>query len=283
MERVKRRFVMATVAIAVISISSCENLLSGNFFEDFDAPPSADDILDDFTEPDGSVSTDNAPDFVEELDEAADSNRFFDDLSADDRDELGTALESVFDNEDVDTEVRQEAAILAGEIALRGTEAGETANNVVDVLTDADGADSFNDPGAFVDAVLPDDIQDDPDAVREVFESMIAAANAYNALGENLTDTDGDGSPDGPDGANMGEVSQNAAISIVLAETADADGDGVVSDAELDAFTNATVNDDFSGYSGNPLEDSLGSDASPTPLRNILDAGGLLEVFESET
>lgn len=281
MERILRGIQSFLVVEILLVLTACANLLDGNMFENFDSPPSATDILGGYTDEDGTVPTDGADGFVDDLGDAAESDRFFDDLSDQDREDLGTALESVYDNEDVDTETRQDAAILAGEIAIRGTGAGDTVNNVVDVLIDSeDGADAFNDTGALLDAIIPAEAQGDPVAVRDILASMVTAADAYESLGSTMTDEDGDGTPDGPDGANMGEVSQNAAVSMILAETADTDGDGEVSDAELDAMTAATVNDDFSGYTGDPLGDSLGDDDNPTPLRNVLEAGGLLGVFE---
>lgn len=283
MERNLSRIAAPFLIVFIFLLSACSNLFDGNWFENFDAPPSADDILDDYVDEDGTVSTEDADDFVNDLGEAADSDRFFDDLSDEDRDELGTALKSVYDNPDVDVVTRQEAAILAGEIAIRDTGAGDTVNNVVEVLLSSEGgADSFNDAGAFINAIIPSSAEGDPEAIRQILEYLVVAADAYDALGNLLTDTDGDGTPDGPEGSNMGEVAQNAAVAIILAATADLDGDGTVSDAELDALTTASVDDDFSAYNGTPLDDSLGSDASPTPLRNILDAGGLLEMFESD-
>lgn len=281
MERILRGIQVFLVVAMLFALTACANLLDGNMFENFDSPPSAADILGGYTDEDGTVPPESADGFVDDLGDAAESGRFFDDLTDEDRGELETALESIYDNEEVDTETRQDAAVLAGEIAIRGTGAGETVNNVVDVLIDSDeGADAFNDTGALLDAIVPAEAQGDADAVRDILESMVTAANAYEALGSTMTDEDGDGTPDGPDGANMGEVSQNAAVSIILAETADTDGDGEVSEAELDALTAATVNDDFSGYTGDPLGDSLGDDDNPTPLRNILESGGLLGVFE---
>lgn len=281
MGRIRGGISVFLVVAILLALTSCANLFDGNMFENFDGPPSAADILGGYTDEDGTVPPESADGFVDDLGDAAESERFFDDLTDEDREELETALESIYDNEEVDTETRQDAAILAGEIALRGTPAGDTVNNVVDVLIDSeDGADAFNDTGALLDAIIPADAQGDPEAVRDILESMVSAANAYESLGDTMTDEDGDGTPDGPDGANMGEVSQNAAVSMILATTADTDGDGEVSEAELDALTAATVNDDFSGYTGDPLGDSIGDDDNPTPLRNILDAGGLLGVFE---
>lgn len=276
MERFFRRIPVLIGIVFIFSLYGCANLFDANIFTDFDAPASAADVLGDYAETDGTVSTANAAGFVDDLGEAAESSRFFDDLSDADREELDAALESVYDNVDVDTATRQDAAVLAGEIALRGTDAGATVNNVVDVLISSDGgADSFNDPSTLLAAIIPAEVQGDETAIRNILESMVTAADAYESLGSTMTDEDGDGTPDGPDGANMGAVSQNAAVAIIVSAMADSGGG-------VDALTSAIIDDDFTGFSTTALDDSIGSDASPTPLRNILDAGGLLGVFESE-
>lgn len=257
-------------AVLVVSLSGCSNLFTGNLFSGLDGPPSAGDITGRYVAADGSVPTDVAGDFVGDVEEAAESSRFFDDLSAGDRDDLSAALKDVYDNGAVDAETRQKAAILSGEVTLRDTPAGDTINNVADVLTSSGGADSFENPETLLDQIIPADAKGDPAAVQAILDDMVSAADAYNSLGGNLTDTDGDGSVDGPDGANMAETAQRAAVSMIVAD--------LVGQTDSATLADAIANDSVDTLA---LTDPTGdATTGGTPLNNILQAGGLDGLFE---
>ncbi|MFW5827108.1 MAG: hypothetical protein ACOCU4_03405, partial [Alkalispirochaeta sp.] len=215
---------VALILTVTITITGCSNLLTGNMFSNFDGPPSASDLTSRYG--DDGVPAGDADDFVDAVDDAGGSRRFFDDLSDSDREELAGSLKSVYDNEDVDAETRQRAAVLAADVTLRGADSGETINNVANVLTSSDGADSFSDPAALMDQIIPDSAKDDPAAIQKILDDMVAAADAYDALGSSLTDEDGDGTVDGPEGTNMTEVAQKAAVAMVVRNIVEQDEGG---------------------------------------------------------
>ncbi|MFW5694652.1 MAG: hypothetical protein ACOCYB_05750 [Alkalispirochaeta sp.] len=261
------RVAAAALAFAIF-MSGCSNLLTGNMFTNFDGPPSASELAGRYGD------ADDADDFVDAVDDAAGSRRFFDDLSDGDRKELTESLKSVYDDEDVDDETRQRAAVLAADVTLRGADSGETINNVADVLTSSDGPESFSDPAELMDQIIPDSAKDDPEAIQKILDDMVAAADAYDALGSSLTDEDGDGTVDGPDGTNMTEVAQKAAVAMVVRNIVEQDKDG--SDDLADRIAKGTVGD-------TSYDDPLDAENSEGgALKNILDAGGLGGLFDSE-
>lgn len=266
----KRTARFSIIIIALAAVSSCANLFQGNLFENFDGPPDASDILDDYVDGNGNVSTSDAPDFVEDVADAAESPRFYDDLSGSDRTELNTALKSVYDNPAVGTPVRQEASILAAEVVIRGTDTEETINNVANVLTSDGGGDSFNDPTALMDLVIPDDAKGDPAAIEAILNDLVTAADAYDALGTSLTDTDGDGTVDGPDGANMTEIAQKAAVALAIQKLVDDPSIGSTSALAADISAGSVTSSALDNFPGDS-----------TSASNILEAGGLGGVFGS--
>ena len=116
------------VTLTVFMFSSCADLFQGNLFENFDGPPDASELIDKYVNADGTVSASNAGKFVDAVAEAAESPRFFKDLSNSDRTKLNGALADVYGNEAVGTSDRQTASVLAAEVVIRGTDAGETIN-----------------------------------------------------------------------------------------------------------------------------------------------------------
>lgn len=263
-----------TVSVLLIgALGGCANLFTGNLFENFDGPPSASEVLGGYTDAAGDVTTDDADGFVNALDEALDSPKFFDDLSSTDRDNLAGSLESVYTNGAVDDTTRQEAAIMAGDVILTGTNSGATINNVADVLTSSGGTDSFSDPATLLDQIIPDSAQGDAAAIQGILDDMVSAAGAYEALGGSLTDVDGDGSVDGPDGANMTEVAQKAAVAIAVKSIVEDGGSGG-SEGLAQAIADGTVED--LSISGDPIADA-GTEGSA--FNKILQAGGLDGLF----
>lgn len=249
------------VAALVGTLASCANLLTGNLFENFDGPPDASDILGQYTDSDGNVSTANAGAFVNDLLDAADSSRFFEGLSSTDRSNLADSLNSVYTNGGVDTATRQQAAILAGDVTLRNTGAGDTINNVADVLTSSGGSANFSDPEALLNQIIPESAKGDAAAITQILTDLQNAATAYNALGASLTDTDGDGTVDGPDGANMTEVAQSAAVALVVNQ--------IVTQSSPETLASQIVAGTVASAS------YTAPDTNETNLTNILAAGGL--------
>ncbi|MEX2445489.1 MAG: hypothetical protein WD492_17955 [Alkalispirochaeta sp.] len=274
-----RRVAVPALAMSVIvSITGCSNLLTGNMFSNFDGPPSASDLTSRFGDDNGNVSTEDANDFVNELDDAAGSSRFFDDLSDGDRTDLASSLESVYLNDGADgpdTETRQRAAVLAADVTLRGADSGETINNVANVLTSSDGPESFSDPAQLMDQIIPAGARNDSKAIQRILDDMVTAAGAYDALGASLKDEDDDGAVDGPEGTNMAEVAQKAAVAMVVRNIVEQDSEGSKDLAERIAF--GTVGD--ISYD-DPLSSEQDKDGGA--FNNILTAGGLGGFFESD-
>jgi hypothetical protein len=267
-------FVM--VLAATLSIAGCANLFTGNMFANFDGPPSASDLAGRYADADGNVSSSDADSFVGDVEDAAGSSRFFDDLSDNDRTTLTGSLKSVYDNDsgEVDDATRQRAAVLAADVTLRGADSGETINNVANVLTSAEGADSFSSPQDLMDQIIPDSAKDDPVAIKKILDDMVAAADAYDALGGSLTDDDGDGEIDNaPEGTNMAEVAQKAAVAMVVRNLAGQDS------GDKDLAQRIADND----FEGTTFSDPLGGENSDgSALNNILKAGGLGGFFDSD-
>ena len=57
---------------------------------------------------------------------------------------------------------------------------------MANVLTSGDGGDSFNDPGALMDLIIPDSAKGDAAAIEAIIDDLITAADAYEYLGGTL-------------------------------------------------------------------------------------------------
>ena len=259
----RKTFRGAVVALLLIGGSSlflgCDtHLFSANLFQGFDdGAPSASEVLSSYNA--------NDPDaFLNALTVAGSSDEFYEDLSDEDREKIITNLEEIYQG-DGDPETVSEAAALAGQTALQGTDAGEMVNNVVDLLS-SDG--DFGSVDELLTALVPDGVRDDADAVKQILTDFTVAAAAYRAFGEEIReDLDGDGTLDSPADVNMGEVAQNAVIAILV--------DTIVSDLDngIDELTSAIVNDDYTSLEDlDPVEDA---NAAGSALNKILEAGGL--------
>jgi len=248
---------------------SCENLQQGNLFENFDGPPSASSIVDKYTEDDGTVAPERAAAFVRSLEDAAESPRFFRELSAADRNRLNTSLSSVYDpaNGVESVTTRQKAAILAGDINMRGTAAGTTANNVIDVLNDG-GIGTFENPEELFSKILPADARNDEEKTRRILDSLVAAGAAYEAFGTTLSDPENSV----PEGTSIGSVAQYALVAMVVRDIAGAN-------SGTEALAQQIVNNDPISSPDWP-DGPFGDDGSP--LRNIFDEAGLGGVLEED-
>ncbi len=263
---VTRLWNITIVSLAVMLASSCMiPFLEGNLFEQFDGPPSADSILGRYSGDDG-VPADQADSFIADLTDAAGSPRFFRDLTPESRSQLTDSLASVYSNtDDVEVETRQRAALLAADVNLRGTDAGETTNNLVSYFADG-GDDPLGDPVGLLDAIIPESAQGDAAAIEAILQSYIAAADAYEAFGTTL------GGDDPPDGTNLGSVAQNAAVAIAVKQLAATNGGA-------DGLAASLANpDDEDELDTTGFDDIL---EEGSPLSNILGGAGLDGVFNN--
>jgi hypothetical protein len=247
----------AFIGGAILLLSGCANLFTGNFFENFDGPPSASDLIN-------SYDASNPGAFVDSIAEAAESPRFLNGLSAAERDSLTTSLADVYGGS-ADVATRQEAAILAATVNITGTAAGDTINNVADIVTSGTTND-FSDPQKLLEAIIPAEAQGDATAVQAILDDLVQAAAAYDALGTTLTS--GGDNADPPADANMTAIAQNAVVALAIQSLSTQAGSTATLAAEI-----------VSGSFGSYTDPIAGADDDTTPLGAILAAGGLDGVF----
>ena len=207
--------VFLTAAVLTAALLGCTQLFEFNLFSALDkaSVPKASDLK--------KMDTDDALDLLEG---EADSDAFFDALKNDPtgKTDLQGYLSVTMNggNGATDEDIPR-AALLYSDIELKTTGADELVNNLVKVL-DTSGSGGMGDYSSFGDfwnAVAPQDA--DP---ATVFDGLNNAYTGFNILGYSLSDTDGDGTLDGPEGANMGEAAQNAVVSFMVHEVMDANG-----------------------------------------------------------
>ncbi len=256
--KIRSRVTIAAFAM-ILSLAGCANLFTTNYFESFAGPPSASDI---------SYDGSDAAGYLDELEDAMESDRFIDSLSDTQRDALTDDLEDIYTTS-TDAAVIQEAALLAAELQMNGTGAGETANNVVDLfMNSSDGSDNvFEDPDALLSGLIPAEAQGDPVAIAAILNDLVSAGTAFTAFGNSVDDAP-------PADGVSGEVAQNAAVSILVMTIAGVDpaDTPAAREAKIAALTGSvvdgTVSDD---YAATDLGTALDDDS---PLSNILDAAG---------
>lgn len=243
--------VFLTTAVLTAALLGCTQLFEFNLFASMDkaSVPKVSDLE--------KMDTGAALDLLEG---EADSDAFFDALKGDPDGKAGLEgyLDGIMGGNGEPTE-KQRAALLYSDIELKTTGADELVNNLVKVLdtSGSGGMDTFDSFGDFWDAVAP------AGAVPgEVFDGLNNAYDGFDVLGGSLTDTNGDGTLDGPDGANMGEAAQNAVVSFVVYKVMTANGftDGSELADALDSDTTLTMPD---------LSDS---DPDFTNISNIVNA-----------
>lgn len=239
------------LALLAVLFAGCANIYESNLFENFDGPPNAAELAN------GSL---------EDIAEAAQSPKFFDELRDDPaaKEAIQNRLQEIYNDPAATDAEKRSAAIISGDVEMETTQGREIVNNVVDVILDESGGD-FSDPATFVRNTFPESVRNDPVLLKAQIESFQTAAQAYYAYGTGLTEENV------PDGANSGEIAQRATVAILMDELA--------SQTSTDQLLTDIVNDSYGSYS-DPTQDTLGSESSPTPLRNILDVAGLTSVVE---
>jgi hypothetical protein len=261
-KRIQIRMVSLFLAVFLL-VTSCADLIMGtNLFSGFDEPPNAADALRGRVDASGAVLAGQEAAFLRNLRNSTTSNKFFANLSNDERTQLNTALKSIYSNGDLAPELRQQAALDGAAVSLRGTTAQTTTNNLTKYIADG-GGDVFSEPDKLLDAIIPSSAKGDPVAIQGILDSYIAAATAYEALGETLV-----GGTAAPGGANMNSVGQNAAVAMAVAALA-SKNDNLAEELTKDPADRGAL--DTSGLDG------INDDG--TPLNAILQTSGLGEVF----
>jgi len=242
--------VFLTTAVLTAALLGCTQLFEFNLFAALDkaSVPKVSDLE--------KMDTGDALDLLEG---EADSDAFFDALKddPDGKDGLEGYLDGIMDKGE--TTEKQRAALLYSDIELKTTGADELVNNLIKVLdaSGSGGMDTFDSFGDFWEAVAPDGA--DPGTV---FDGLNNAYDGFNILGGSLTDTNGDGTLDGPEGANMGEAAQNAVVSFVVYKVIKANGFADGSDLAKALKNNTTLT----------MPDLSDSDSDFTNISNIVNA-----------
>lgn len=240
------------MVVFTVLMAGCANIYESNLFENFDGPPSAAELAN------GSL---------EDIADAAESPKFFEELrdDPDAKEAIQNRLQEIYNDPASSDADRKTAAIISGDVEMETTQGAEIVNNVVDVLLDESGGE-FSDPGTFIRNTFPESVRNDPVLLKAQIESFRTAAAAYDVYGTGLTaETE-------PEGANSGEIAQRATVAILMDTLATQAGSTDALAADIQA-------DDYSGYT-DPTDTALDTEASSTPLRNILDVAGLTSVVE---
>lgn len=266
----RRSVALGAVLAATLLLSGCADLFVMNYFQEFDGPPSATSIQFD------SADTDSYDDYIGDLSYAMESDRFFEELSDLDRETLVSNLEGIYTSSSSDAVEIQDAALLVADLELRDTDAGETINNVVDVLMDSssdEGGGAFDDPSVLIEGILPDGVADDATAIEAMLTDLVSVGGAYEVYGTSI----------GADADSVaGDVAQNAAVSIVVSAIVES-GSGSPEEniaALADALANESADTLFDtegtfADAGDAVTTTLEGDA----LSNILSGAGLDGIF----
>ncbi|MFW6361282.1 MAG: hypothetical protein ACOC2R_05955, partial [Spirochaetota bacterium] len=218
--------------IAITAVSLLTLLLfagcTGNLFMEWDRPnvPSASEIS-------GRTVNDqsSAVDFLSDAGDWYDGDA----LSGDGEksDAVASKLKEIYEDDTLDSETRQEAASLAGKVAVQSDpNAEQLSKNLIASFDELTSESGIEDTEAFIGSLVPAAAKDDLNTFTNMVNSLLKAADAYLALGESI----------GPDSTNyldgeLGDSVQYGAVSIAVVAALDSlDGEtvgSISSDTEL--------------------------------------------------
>ncbi|MCF7949796.1 MAG: hypothetical protein K9M94_14500 [Spirochaetia bacterium] len=269
----RRIAIIAVSLLILLTLAGC----SGNLFMEWDKPdvPSADEISNkDVTDQTG------ADDFLSDVEDW-----YAADVLGDDKDKSGTVvakLKEIYSDTSgsIDDETQQEAAALAGKIAIQSDpNADQLSKNLIGSYDELTSETGVNDPQVFLSSIVPDSVKNDPDAFQDMVDAFLKSADAYLALGNNIGSD-----PAYITDAEIGDAVQYGAVSVVLLASLDSLDDGVVNGS----YTSTTTTSDeseklrdivnglsFTGDDPTNAFDSTTSDAYYDGMINLLDAAGL--------
>jgi hypothetical protein len=201
----------------LVLLAGCAALFDFNLYKDLGLDPVAAPRASDYA---GAGGLDNL---------AADlgSPAIIDALSADDaaKADLVTFLDGIMNGDGtVDSPEEQQAAVLLADLELKTTGGEEFVNNIVTVLM------SPYDPGVpIVDllaSIIPPEVANNPPAFTAMIEGLLAANDAYFALGQGIDSVNNTTLLPGADGLvdagkslppylNAGDIAQKAAIAFL--------------------------------------------------------------------
>ncbi len=214
----KGRFVIGALLVTIL-VSGCAELFEFSLYGGLDPTPvpSAEDLK--------AQPTSEA---LATLKEDFESPTLFDELEKEPekKAELSAYLEEVWEDLDAEPSEKQEAQLLYADLHLRTTGGDEFVNNVTAVADDlatmasgemfsGDAADIQEDVQGLFEALIPEDIAGEPEAIAELLDGLITANAAYEAFETSLEGAEP------PAGTNMGEVAQSALVSFLVGTVAD--------------------------------------------------------------
>ena len=183
-------------------------------------------------------------------------------------------LDGAMSDPAADAESRKRAAALFADLKLESSGALEVVNNVAQLLGQDLGGLSFAASGEvldFLEDLVPQIIPEEALGSRVVFDGLLTgfqeAWQGYAVFGEELGED-----PAVPEAVNLGDVTQKALFSCLVAEAL-ADGSLYATEAEArDALWTILQG----GQPANPTASGFDDPFVPgTPLQNILDAAGI--------
>lgn len=275
----KRIAIGISLFIALMLFAGCTDMLTMNIFKTFDAPVTP-DVAD--------IETMDTVDLLKVVGDLIESDTFYEDLDEETKNVLILKLTGIFldDSGDTPVEQRQEAAILTVDIVLNTTDAGDVVDGITGVLNDivVGGIPEGTDPEVFIGDLIEDifggvvpwaslgvsskatDVYIGLEQFTDIIEAIQQAALAHKTFGDLLNDLDGVEGVDVPPGFNIGQIAQDAVVTIIVSNTIDEIGieplwqiifgDGAVT------FT----------MTENPLDDPA--------LLKILEAAGLTDLLD---
>jgi len=221
-----------------------------------------------------------ADDFLDDVGDWYDSDMLSGDK--DTSDAVVGKLKNIYDepSDSIDPETKQEAAALAGKIAIQSDpNAEQLSKNLIGSYDELSSTEPSN-AEEFLKSLIPQEALDDLTTFTNMVNSLVKAADAYLALGESI----------GPDGntlitdGELGESVQYGAVSVVIVAALDSlDGDGINgsinSDVELsetecqDLFELVNGTGIFTSDPMNAFDSESGSEYDG--MVYLLDAAGL--------
>lgn len=282
----KHAIVALIVLFAAFSLTGCLDLLTMNAFGDMDAPPPVDEAqLVEMTD----------EEVIEEITTQSESQDFYDDLATnpEKKQTVVDQLAEVYDpaNEESTPEEKQQAALLVADVELKTTGGAQVAEDtimVVGTLAESFASDDPDAPEPDVDQIISDTITTafgsmtdetgafDDAKFDETIAAFQAAADAYEAFANSLTDTDGDGSVDAPEDTNIASVAQDAVIALAI--------DVATSTPEntetLRAIASGDETADTEALMTSIVESLDPNTTDSTAIQNLLEASDLMSMFE---
>ena len=268
-----RRITITIVSLLTLLIfAGC----SGNLFMEWDKPevPSVGEINDKNVE-----DQSGADDFLDDVGDWYDSDMLSGDK--DTSDAVVGKLKNIYDepSDSIDPETKQEAAALAGKIAIQSDpNAEQLSKNLIGSYDELSSTEPSN-AEEFLKSLIPQEALDDIDVFTDMVHTLLQSADAYLALGESIG-TDG---PTYLTDAELGDAAQLGTVSVAIAAALDSlnsnDGtlDGTHDQADIGTLYNiVTGESSFSDITdvGDPM-DAFVSGNGYDGMVYLLDAAGL--------